>query len=450
MRKENIKKVILILAAAAVFGTAAGGTVVAGNAIADRYLAAETAENTETDSGEMQDTAIIAAEPVEEYKIPGILLDEPEEEVTEEPADADTAEEADAEAEADTDETIPVTSGQAQTLSVADVAETAMPSMVAITSTTVARTQWFFGGQRQPQEAISAGSGIIIGMNNSDIMIATNAHVIDSATALSVTFADNTTVEGSLVGEDSENDLAVVSVPIKALSEETLSSIRVIAIGDSDEVKIGEQVVAIGNALGYGQSVSAGYLSAKDRGTQDSAVGLLQTDAAINPGNSGGALLNMNGELIGINSAKYADTAVEGMGFAIPISYARPILEMMMSGAESADTPENTITLGGDAAYLGIQCYSVPEEAATYYATPVGVLIKSVIPGSPAEQAGLQSADIITALGGQEVETQEELTALLRNYVPGDRAMLTYARADADGAYREAVTEVVFGARDAA
>ena len=322
--------------------------------------------------------------------------------------------------------------------------------MVAITSTSVARTRWFFGGQGMPKEEIGAGSGIIIGMNDTDIMIATNAHVVEDAITISVTFADNSTYEGTLVGADTESDLAVVSVPIAELDEATLSAISVIKIGDSDAAKIGEQVVAIGNALGYGQSVSAGYLSAKDRGTEESAVGLLQTDAAINPGNSGGALLNMNGELIGINSAKYADTSVEGMGFAIPISYARPILEQMMSGAESADSVENTITLGGDAAYLGIECYSVPEEAATYYATPVGVLIKNVIPGSPAERAGLAQADIITAVGGQEVTTQEELMALLKNFVPGDRAKITYARADENGAYREYTTEVVFSARDAA
>jgi len=339
-------------------------------------------------------------------------------------------------------------------LDVADIAENTMPAMVAITNTSVEKVRNFFYGGMQDYESVSKGTGVIVGQNDSEILIATNAHVINNADTISVTFVDETTVEGAVKGSDTKNDLAVVAVPIADISEDTFSQIKFVEIGDSDEVRVGEQVVAIGNALGYGQSVSSGYLSAKDRGVetvetqnaqqdeeQGETAGLLQTDAAINPGNSGGALLNMQGQLIGINSAKYADTSVEGMGFAIPINSAAPILEDMMNRETRTKVSKE------DMAYFGITCYSVSEEAAQYYHIPEGVYVQDVSQGGAAEKAGIKQGDIITAIDDQEITSDEELTNTLSYYASGDKATVTIARAGAGGQYEDVTVEITFGKR---
>ncbi|MBQ6544897.1 MAG: trypsin-like peptidase domain-containing protein [Lachnospiraceae bacterium] len=341
------------------------------------------------------------------------------------------------------------TDGSANAMSVADVADTVMPSMVAITNTSIEKVQnYFFYGYGQPQshESVSKGSGIIIGQTDEELLVATNAHVVNDAETLTVTFNDDSSAEGYVKGSDTKNDLAVVGVKLSDISEETLAVIRVITIGDSDGIRIGEQVVAIGNALGYGQSVSSGYLSAKDRviDTENGETeGLLQTDAAINPGNSGGALLNMAGELIGINSAKYAETRVEGMGFAIPVNYAIPILEKMMNAEVRTPVDE------ANASYLGIRGVAITEEASKYYGMPQGIYLQEVVEGSPAEKAGLIKGDVITAIGEVDVDSQEALASEMQYYAAGDEAVLTVYRTNEKGEYTERTITVTLGTRPA-
>ncbi len=336
------------------------------------------------------------------------------------------------------------TADDSDTLTVQEVAANSMPAMVAITNTSVQEVQSYYGGygfgmngngQTQTVESVSAGTGVIIGETDDTIQIVTNAHVISGATELSVAFVDESAASATVIGSDTDHDLAVIEVQKSDLSEDTLSQIKAITFGSSDDMEIGEQVTAIGNALGYGQSVSTGIISAKDRSitTQDETTGetkqtegLLQTDAAINPGNSGGALLNMKGELIGINSAKYADESVEGMGYAIPIDMAQPIIESIINGT-SADASE-TSTESTDGVSLGISGTTVTSEYSEYYDIPEGVYVGSVTSGSPAENAGLQEGDVITAIDGQTVSSIDELKEILQNYSSGDSAQLTVSR----------------------
>lgn len=323
-------------------------------------------------------------------------------------------------------------------LTVEQVAANSMPAMVAITNTSVTEIQNYFGygtfgNGGQTAESVSMGTGVIVGETDDNILIATNAHVIANADQLSIAFVDNSAASGTVVGSDSTNDLAVVSVKKSDLSDDTLSQIKVITFGSSDDLQVGEQVVAIGNALGYGQSVSTGIVSALNRSitTQDETTGqttttegMIQTDASINPGNSGGALLNMKGELIGINSAKYEDESVEGMGYAIPISYAEPILTQLANG-ESTDTATQT----SGSAYLGIQCTTVSENYASYYGIPQGVYVSAVVTGSPAESAGIRQGDIITAIDNTSISSTDDLKTALANYSSGDSATITLSRA---------------------
>ena len=325
-------------------------------------------------------------------------------------------------------------------LSVEDVAANSMPAMVAITNTSVSEVQNYLGNGSfsnggQTAESVSMGTGIIVGETDDLVLIATNAHVISGADQLSIAFVDDSAASGTVVGSDTTNDLAVVSVKKSDLSSDTLSQIKVITMGSSDDLKVGEQVVAIGNALGYGQSVSTGIVSALNRtitsqdestGAATTSEGMIQTDASINPGNSGGALLNMKGELIGINSAKYEDTSVEGMGYAIPISYAEPILTKLANG-ESASS-DSTSTSGSGDAYLGIQGTSVTETYSQYYGIPEGVYVSAVAGGSAAEQAGIKQGDIITAVDNASVTSTEDLKTALSNYGAGDSATITLSR----------------------
>lgn len=337
-------------------------------------------------------------------------------------------------------------------LDVSDVAEEAMPSVVAITTKSVQEVQNYysmFGSQYAPsqeQEVEGSGSGIIIGKTKSELLIATNYHVVDGADTLSVAFADGSAYEATVKGFDENEDLAVVSVDTKDVSDDTMDAISVAKIGSSDDLKIGEQIVAIGNALGYGQSVTSGWVSAlnRDISTEDSeASGLIQTDAAINPGNSGGALLNMKGEVIGINAAKYADSQVEGMGYAIPISKAEPILEELMN-RETRDKVEDSSKVG----YMGIKAADLTTEAIQMYNMPAGAFLTEVTEGGAADKAGIKKGDIIVKLDGQKVSGKDDLVSKLQYYESGETIEVVIARADS-GEYKEQTVEVTLGSKPA-
>lgn len=343
-------------------------------------------------------------------------------------------------------------------LDVSDITTSAMPSIVAITNKSVQEVQDYFsqfgfGGQGQPQtqETESQGSGIIIGKNDSELLMVTNNHVVEGADTLSVCFIDNQVYEAAIKGTDPENDLAVIAVPLDSISDDTMSKIAVASIGDSDSLKVGEQVVAIGNALGYGQSVTTGIVSAVNRtlssdssDTQDSnsssddssSATYIQTDAAINPGNSGGALLNMNGEVIGINSAKLASTEVEGMGYAIAISDVTDTLEQLMN-----ETPRDKVDNHG---VLGITGMSVSDEASQYYGVPEGVLVSEVTDGGAADKAGIKEKSIITEFDGKRVRSIDELVSRLEYYEPGEEVEVTLEVADGDS-YKEKKITVTLG-----
>ncbi len=345
------------------------------------------------------------------------------------------------------------------------VAQASMPSVVAITTVSVQEIPSFFGyGSRQYKSAAS-GSGIIVGDNDDELLIATNNHVVEGATTLSVCFigddvanAETETVNAGdsgdlnledavsakIKGTDADNDLAVVAVRKSDIPEDTLNQIKIAQIGSSDDLVVGQQVVAIGNALGYGQSVTSGWVSALNRtiSTEDgmNSTGLIQTDAAINPGNSGGALLNMKGELIGINSAKYADSSVEGMGYAIPISKAKPILEDLMNREtrEKVDTSEK--------GYLGVVLSNLTTEAIQMYNIPSGAFVRGVDQDSPAENGGICKGDIIVKFDGQKVSDGDDLLDKLQYYKSGETIEAVVARAD-NGEYKESIVEVTLGTR---
>jgi len=318
-----------------------------------------------------------------------------------------------------------------------------MSSVVAITSKSVQEVQNYYsmfgrGGSGSTQEVESQGSGIIIGENGTELLVVTNNHVVEGATTLSVSFIDNSVYEATIKGTDSSNDLAVISVPLSAISEETLSQIKAAQIGNSDDLKVGEQVVAIGNALGYGQSVTTGIVSALNRQIETTDVPLIQTDAAINPGNSGGALINMKGEVVGINSAKFASTEVEGMGYAIPISAASPIIEELMNQEPKEKVSED------QASYLGVNGESITSEMAAMYGFPEGIYVTSVTAGGPAEAAGVQTNSIITKFDGTSISGISELKSLLEYYAAGETVELTVMVAQ-NGSYVEQTLTVTLG-----
>ena len=365
--------------------------------------------------------------------------------------------------ESESDQTVADTASGNGT--VAAVAQASMPSVVAITTVSVQEIPSFFGyGSRQYKSAAS-GSGIIVGDNDDELLIATNNHVVEGATTLSVCFigddvanAETETVNAGdsgdlnledavsakIKGTDADNDLAVVAVRKSDIPEDTLNQIKIAQIGSSDDLVVGQQVVAIGNALGYGQSVTSGWVSALNRtiSTEDgtNSTGLIQTDAAINPGNSGGALLNMKGELIGINSAKYADSSVEGMGYAIPISKAKPILEDLMNREtrEKVDTSEK--------GYLGVVLSNLTTEAIQMYNIPSGAFVRGVDQDSPAENGGICKGDIIVKFDGQKVSDGDDLLDKLQYYKSGETIEAVVARAD-NGEYKESTVEVTLGTR---
>ena len=325
-------------------------------------------------------------------------------------------------------------------LDVSEIVSEALPSIVSITTKSVQEVQNYFGmygmygyaPQQQEQEVEGSGSGIIVGKNDDELLIATNYHVVEGADTLSVAFTDGNAVEASVKGFDEERDLAVVSVSLDDVEDDTMDAISIANIGSSDDLKVGEQVVAIGNALGYGQSVTTGIVSAKNRrmdsdnntvtdGSDDSSdgVNLIQTDAAINPGNSGGALLNMEGEVVGINSAKLASTEVEGMGYAIAISDVTDILQNLMNetSRDKLDDSEHGV--------LGIKGSSVSSEAVQMYGIPAGVFVKKVTEGGAADKAGLKANSVITEFNGKAVSSSDQLIEYLSYYEPDEEVELT-------------------------
>lgn len=322
---------------------------------------------------------------------------------------------------------------------VATVVENVMPSIVSIAVTSTQEINDFFGRTYQ-NESTGSGSGFIIGQNNNEVLIATNNHVVEGSTKLIVTFADDTTIEATVKGTDSTADLAVVSVDIHEISDETKAQIKIASLGDSDSLKVGEMAIAIGNALGYGQSVTVGYISALKReiSLEDSNMTLLQTDAAINPGNSGGALLNSRGEVIGINTVKYASAEIEGMGYAIPISDAIPIITELMN---KEVIPE------AEQAYLGIMGKDLPQEYSEAFGMPVGVYVGEVSKNSPAEKAGLMVGSIITALNGKDATTMERLAEILSGTRANESAVLTIQVLE-NGKYIEKTLNVTLGSKE--
>ena len=304
-------------------------------------------------------------------------------------------------------------------MDVSTIAENVMPSVVAINISAIVEQQGMFGYTQQ-YEAEGSGSGIIIGENDSELLMVTNNHVVSDATTVNVTFADGESYEAQVKSTDSDTDLAIVVVKLSDIKDSTMNSIKIATIGDSDSLKVGEQVVAIGNALGYGQSVTTGIVSAKDRTNSTNTTPLIQTDAAINPGNSGGALLNMKGEVIGINSSKYSDTTVEGMGYAIPITAVQDRLDDLMNRQTREKVSED------EKGYLGVSCQTVSSDISEAYGIPTGVLVAEVQSGSAADKAGIKKNYVITKIDGQSISSAEELTEKLNYYKSGETVPITY------------------------
>lgn len=361
-----------------------------------------------------------------------------------------SSDDSDKKSDDSTDESDTKTKGS---LDVSDIAAEGMKSVVSITTKSVQDVQNYLGyygfggsqGYTTQQEVEGSGSGIIVGKNDDNLLIATNYHVVEGADTVSVTCIDGETYEATVNGYDEDKDLAVVSVALSDISDDTMDQIAVATIGNSDDLKVGEQVVAIGNALGYGQSVTTGIVSAKNRKMNDQgieqdedsdATNLIQTDAAINPGNSGGALLNMDGEVVGINSAKLASTEVEGMGYAIAISDVTDTLEQLMN-----ETPRDKVDNHG---VLGITGMSVSDEASQYYGVPEGVLVSEVTDGGAADKAGIKAKSIITEFDGKRVRSIDELVSRLEYYEPGEEVDVTIEVADGDS-YKEKTVTVTLG-----
>ena len=336
------------------------------------------------------------------------------------------------------------------TSDVSDVVENVMPSIVSITNMSVQEVQNFFGGTTQ-QQSESAGTGIIISQNDSELLIVTNNHVVAGSDTLTVTFADGSNVEADIKGTNSEYDLAVVAVPLDSISDDTMSAISVATLGDSTKLKVGEPAIAIGNALGYGQSVTTGVISALDRTvdstdettgeTVSSDAKLIQTDAAINPGNSGGALVNASGEVIGINSSKLVGTTVEGVGYAIPISDVSDLIQELMNQETKKKVAE------ADQGAIGIKGMSVSTEYAEQLNMPNGVYVSEITKGGGAEKAGMTKGCVITGINGTTVSSMDDLQEQLQYYAKGDKVTLTIQVPQSNGEYEEQSVDVTLGAK---
>ena len=336
-----------------------------------------------------------------------------------------------------TTQTVSTSSGSKSDVSA--VAESVLPSIVSITGTFQTNGYGFFG-RESSQESEGSGSGIIVGKDSHYLYIATNNHVVEDATSLAVGFCDDSTVEAEIKGTDSDADLAVVTVDLSKIKSSTLEEIKIITMGDSDKLNVGEQAIAIGNALGYGQSVTAGYISALNREVQltDKTMTLIQTDAAINPGNSGGALLDGEGKLMGINTVKYSSEEVEGMGYAIPINTAKPIIESLIN--------EETIPESKQA-YLGITGGDMTEDMANAYGMPPGIYASELQQNSPAQTAGMQAGDVIVEFDGSSVTTMENLQNKLEKKSAGTKVTIKVKRQSQMGEYKDVTLNVTLGSK---
>lgn len=405
MRKNSLlKKTAWIVLSAVLFGTVAGtvmtGVQIASSGMVSQFFAIVSSDEKLPEQGEE-----LLPEPFPGGNIPGILPEAP---------------------------AVP-----APATDVSQVVEEAMPAVVAVASTAVYQMPdfgfgWFFGGGSQSYEVPSSGSGIIIGENDTELLIVTNNHVVQDTVSLKITFVDDTAVDAAVKGTDPDTDLAVISVPLDQIPQETKEKIAVARLGDSDGLKVGQGVIAIGNALGYGQSVTVGYVSALNREIKTSDGNtrvLLQTDAAINPGNSGGALLNMKGEVIGINAAKYSSTEVEGIGYAIPVSGVQDILDELMNRKTRSEVAEEK------RGYLGIQGTTVDEDAAAAFGMPKGVYVYKILKDGAAADSQLREKDIITKLDGMTVKSMQELQKFLKGYETGETIELLVQRQE-DGQYK--------------
>ena len=400
-----MKKTAWIVLSAVLFGTVAGtvmtGVQIASSGMVSQFFAIVSSDEKLPEQGEE-----LLPEPFPGGNIPGILPEAP---------------------------AVP-----APATDVSQVVEEAMPAVVAVASTAVYQMPdfgfgWFFGGGSQSYEVPSSGSGIIIGENDTELLIVTNNHVVQDTVSLKITFVDDTAVDAVIKGTDTDTDLAVISVPLDQIPQETKEKIVVARLGDSDGLKVGQGVIAIGNALGYGQSVTVGYVSALNREIKTSDGNtrvLLQTDAAINPGNSGGALLNMKGEVIGINAAKYSSTEVEGIGYAIPVSGVQDILDELMNRKTRSEVAEEK------RGYLGIQGTTVDEDAAAAFGMPKGVYVYKILKDGAAADSQLREKDIITKLDGMTVKSMQELQKFLKGYEAGETIELLVQRQE-DGQYKE-------------
>ena len=400
-----MKKTAWIVLSAVLFGTVAGtvmtGVQIASSGMVSQFFAIVSSDEKLPEQGEE-----LLPEPFPGGNVPGILPEAP---------------------------AVP-----APATDVSQVVEEAMPAVVAVASTAVYQTPdfgfgWFFGGGSQSYEVPSSGSGIIIGENDTELLIVTNNHVVQDTVSLKITFVDDAAVDAVIKGTDTDTDLAVISVPLDQIPQETKEKIAVARLGDSDGLKVGQGVIAIGNALGYGQSVTVGYVSALNREIKTSDGNtrvLLQTDAAINPGNSGGALLNMKGEVIGINAAKYSSTEVEGIGYAIPVSGVQDILDELMNRKTRSEVAEEK------RGYLGIQGTTVDEDAAAAFGMPKGVYVYKILKDGAAADSQLREKDIITKLDGMTVKSMQELQKLLKGYESGETIELLVQRQE-DGQYKE-------------
>ena len=400
-----MKKTAWIVLSAVLFGTVAGtvmtGVQIASSGMVSQFFAIVSSDEKLPEQGEE-----LLPEPFPGGNIPGILPEAP---------------------------AVP-----APATDVSQVVEEAMPAVVAVASTAVYQMPdfgfgWFFGGGSQSYEVPSSGSGIIIGENDTELLIVTNNHVVQDTVSLKITFVDDAAVDAVIKGTDTDTDLAVISVPLDKIPQETKEKIAVARLGDSDGLKVGQGVIAIGNALGYGQSVTVGYVSALNREIKTSDGNtrvLLQTDAAINPGNSGGALLNMKGEVIGINAAKYSSTEVEGIGYAIPVSSVQDILDELMNRKTRSEVAEEK------RGYLGIQGTTVDEDAAAAFGMPKGVYVYKILKDGAAADSQLREKDIITKLDGMTVKSMQELQKLLKGYEAGETIELLVQRQE-DGQYKE-------------
>ncbi len=406
-RKNGLtRKVAGITAAALLFGTVSGGTMVGINKIADSF-------------GPASYPLVSSQTAVEDST-----------------TDAQTSASASASGNS-------AVAGNAAALDVSAIVKSAMPSVVAINNTMLYQSNnWW--GMSQTYEVPSSGSGIIIGQNDEELLIATNNHVVEDSENLSVVFINDTSVNASIKGTDADSDLAVIAVALKDIPEDTLSQIAVAKLGDSDALEVGQGVVAIGNALGYGQSVTVGYVSALNREVKvDNTVtrNLLQTDAAINPGNSGGALLNMKGEVIGINAAKYSSTDVEGIGYAIPISKAQEILSTLMT-----QRTKNQTVAEGEEGYLGIQGLTVDDSMVKQQDMPAGVFVYGIIDGGAAANSDLRKRDIIVKFDGQSVKSMAALQDLLKYYKAGETVELGVKSLE-NGEYVDRTVTITLGTK---